>query len=138
MSSCNCNCRCGCICVIAAVVSSVILGIITAFLLITGAITVTPAFLWVVLGIAVVYLAVLVASASHLRDSGGCNCLCAILNAVLIGILGSILFSVILLAVGIVEGSIASTILLGLLIGFFALIVTGSACLVRCLADCGE
>lgn len=138
MSSCNCNCRCGCACVIAAAVSSVIIGIITAFLLITEAISVSVAFLWAAFGIAVLYLAVLAASASRLRASGGCNCLCAVLNAVLAGILGTVLFSLILLAVGIVAGSILSTILSGLLLGSFALIISGSACLVRCLADCGE
>ena len=55
-----CNCRNNCTSI--AVVVSIIIGIITAFLRITGVITVTPAFLWVVFGIAVVYLAVVLAT----------------------------------------------------------------------------
>ena len=43
MQTCNCQFRCSC--VIAAVIASVILGVVAAFLQITGAITVTPAFL---------------------------------------------------------------------------------------------
>ena len=50
-------------CVGLAAAVSVILGIIASFLRITAVITVTPAFLWVTFGIAVVYLAVLLAVA---------------------------------------------------------------------------
>jgi len=43
-----------------------------------------------------------------------------------------------LLAVGIVATSAVSAILVGLTAGFFAMTVMGTACLVRCLAGCGE
>lgn len=58
MPLCNCNCRCSC--TGAAVIASAVVGVLAAFLQITGVITVTPAFLWVALGVAVVYLGVLV------------------------------------------------------------------------------
>ena len=133
MTFCSCGCRRSC--ALAAVVVSAILGVVAAFLQISGTITVTPAFLWVVLGIAVVYLGVLVV-ASALRRGERQACLCSALSAVLAGILGSALFAVVLLAVGIVATSVLSAVLVGLTVAGLALTVTGSACLVRCLADC--
>ena len=129
MQTCNCQFRCSC--VIAAVIASVILGVVAAFLQITGAITVTPAFLWVVLGVAIGYLGILLATAG--RTDAGC---CAAIGTVLAGILGAALFAVLLLAVGITATSVVSAILVGLLVLFAALTVAGTACLVRCAADC--
>ena len=54
---CNRNCNRN-ECLIVAIASSVVIGIVAAVLRITGIITTTPAFLWVLFGIAVVYLAV--------------------------------------------------------------------------------
>ena len=133
MTFCSCGCRRSC--ALAAVVASAILGVVAAFLQISGTITVTPAFLWVVLGIAVVYLGVLVV-ATALRRGERQACLCSALSVVLAGILGSALFAVVLLAVGIVATSVLSAVLVGLTVAGLALTVTGSACLVRCLADC--
>ena len=133
---CN-NCQ-KCSCVIAAIIASVLLGILTAFLQISGAVTITTTFLWVTLGITVVYLGVLtLSSALTCRDSQY-SCLCDALDAALAGILGTILFSVILLAIGIVATSILSAVLAGLTVGFFALTLTSTACLVRYLANCGN
>lgn len=131
MPTCNCNFRCSC--VIAAIIASAILGVVAAFLQITGAITVTPAFLWVVLGVAIGYLGILLATAGR-RDSGCCGAL----GTVLAGTLGAALFSVVLLAVGITATSVVSAILVGLLVLFAALTVAGSACYVRCITGCGE
>ena len=49
---CRCNDQNGCVGL--SVIAAVVVGIVTAFLQLTAAITVTPAFLWVVLGIALV------------------------------------------------------------------------------------
>ena len=130
MPTCNCNFRCSC--VIAAVIASVILGVVAAFLQITGTITVTPAFLWVVLGVAIGYLGTLLATAGEADTS-----CCAAVRATLAGILGAGLFSVVLLAVGITATSVVSAILVGLLVLFAALMVTGAACFVRCITGCG-
>lgn len=132
----NCNGRCSC--TAAAVIASVVIGVVTAFLQVTAVITVTPVFLWVVFGIAVVYLGVLAAAAALRRGTEQCGCLCSVLNALLIGILGTILFAAILLAVGIVATSVISAILIGLLLFFFTLTLASTACLVRCLYDCGD
>lgn len=134
MSLLSCNCRCRC--TVAAIVASAVAGVLAAFLQITGVITVTPVFLWVVFGIAVVYLAGLLVAAVR---SGGADlreCECAALNTLLAGILGTVLFSLVLLAVGVVATSVVSAILVGLTVGFFALILTATACLVRALFDC--
>lgn len=131
------GCRCKCSCLLAAVIASVILGVVTAFLQITGTITVAPVFLWVVFGIAIVYLGVLVVAAALSGEEEASECLCATLNALLSGILGTALFAVVLLAVGIVATSILSAILVGVLVFFFSLTLTGTACLVRYLTACG-
>ena len=136
MSLLTCNCRCNCSA--AAWIASLIIGVLTAFFQITGIITVTTAFLWVVLGIALVYLGLLLIATALARRNGECLCLCATLNTLLIGILGAFLFSLVLLAVGIVATSPVSAILVGLTLFFLSLLLTGSACLVRCLADCGN
>lgn len=138
MSLFNCDCECRCRCTVLAVIASVIVGIVAAFLQITGVITVAPVFLWVVLGVAIVYLAVLLGTAGVSCDCDDCPCRCSSLGAVLAGILGSVLFSIILLAVGTVATAVVSAILVALLLISFSLIITGSACLVRCLFDCGE
>lgn len=132
--SCNCKCRCP----LAALIVSVILGVVTAFLQITGVVTAAPVFLWVVFGISIVYLGVLVIAAALARGAEAGACLCTALNALLIGILGTILFAVVLLAVGIVATSILSAILVGILLFFFTLTVTSTACLVRDLLHCGS
>ncbi len=132
------NCRCSCSCALIAIIASVIIGVVAAFLQITGVITVLPVFLWVVLGIAVVYLAIITVAAAIAKGYDGCGCKCSILSVVIAGILGSILFSVVFLAVGVTAGSVASAILTGLLLISFSLLITGTACFARCLADCGE
>ncbi len=136
MSMCNCNCRCAC--VLAAVIASVVVGVVSAFLQIAGVITVGIPFLWVALGIAVVYLGVLTVAAALTGCRCQAECACAALGAVLTGILGTALFSLVLLAVGIVATSVVSAILVGLLLLSLALTLTGTACYVRALTNCDE
>ncbi|MBQ7090982.1 MAG: hypothetical protein IJN82_07660, partial [Clostridia bacterium] len=133
MSSYECNYRCGCS-LIAAIFSAFI-GVIAAFLQITGVITVTPAFLWVTLGIAIGYLAILLFTATIAPNNSDC---CTSLNVLLAGILGTSLFSIVILAVGITATSIASAILTGILLFFFSLTLTATACRVRCLTNCNH
>lgn len=134
MTLCNCKCSCS----ILSGIASLIIGIVSAFLLITGNITVTTAFLWVVAGVSVVYLGVLLLAAALQQQGTVCSCTCASLNALLIGILGSILFAVILLATGIVATSVVSAILFGLLMLFGTLLISTTACLIRQLFGCGN
>ena len=129
----NCSCRENCIALSA--VASIILGIIAAFLNFTAVIAVTPAFLWVLFGIAVVYLAVVLVT-STASDNGIRTCICAILPALLAGILGTVLLAVILLAISFAPTSVLGAILVGALITFFSLLLTSTACLVKCTAGC--
>ena len=130
-----CNCRISC--PLLSVVASIIIGIIAAFLQISAVITVTPAFLWVVLGIAVVYLAVLLVVTATLEGPDvRIGCLCPILSTLLIGILGAILFSIILLGVAFAATSIIGAIFTGALLAFLSLLITSTVCLIKCLARC--
>ena len=134
---CNCSCNCRNNCIVLATIASVIIGVITTVLTITATITVTPAFLWTVFGIAVGYLAIsllaLPSGRASLRE-----CLCPILNIFLTGILGTILTAIILLAITFAATSITGAIITGLLLAFFSLLITSTACLVKCLARCED
>ena len=123
-------------CTSLAVIVSAILGVIAAFLRITAVITVTPAFLWVALGIAVVYLAILLATTGCNQSARCCRCRGCALTAVLAGILGTALVSVILLAITFVATSIIGAILVGLLIFFLSLILSATACMVAGCCGC--
>ena len=134
MFGCNCTIRC----TGAAVIAAAIIGVLTAFLQITGVILLTPAFLWVALGIAVVYLTVLAVTTALAAGKAPRCCLCRSLAATIVGILGTALFALVLLAVGITATSLASAILAGVLLFFLALVLTGTACLVKCLGECED
>ena len=130
----SCDCRCNC--TLAAIILSALAGVLAAFLQVTAVITVTPVFLWVMFGIAVAYLVGLLVAAARGGGQDFSQCQCSALNTVLVGILGTVLFSLVLLAVGIVATSVVNAIIVGLTVGFFALILTATACLIRNLFDC--
>lgn len=134
MTNFGCSCRNGCTAL--SVVASIILGIIAAFLRFSAVITVTSAFLWVTFGIAVVYLAVVLITAATTRSYASKSCLCTVLPVLLTGLLGTILLSVILLAISFAATSVIGAIFTGLLILFFSLLITATACLVKCVAGC--
>lgn len=120
-----------------AVAASVIIGIVTAFLVITATITLTPAFLWVIFGIAVVALGVLYAVSAERRTVTVRPCFCRAVRFILAGILGTILVSVILLAISFAATSIIGAIIAGLALFFFSLLITSVAAAVICLTNCG-
>ena len=132
----NCNCRINC--TFLAVVASIIIGIITAFLRISATITVTAPFLWVVFGIAVVYLAILLLAVTLTNGFGTRICICPILSVLITAILLTILASVILLAIEFVATSVIGAIITGLLLAFLTLTLTSTACLIRCLLSCNN
>ncbi len=134
MNNCNCSCRCDCTAI--SVVASIIIGIITGFLTVSGIITLTPAFLWVTLGIAVVYLGIAALSAAATNGFGVRGCICTALTALIIGILGTILLSLVLLGVSFAATSVIGAIFAGLLLAFFSLLITSVACLVKLLSGC--
>ena len=136
MSFCSCENRCSC--TLFAVILSAVLGVVTAFLQVTGTITVAPVFSWVFFGIAVLFLVVALAALSFNDSAAVCRCRCPALNALLIGALGTIVAALVILAFAFVATSIVGAIILGFELFFFFLTVTSSACLVRCLFGCGN
>lgn len=130
------NCCCSNFCRLFSIVSAIVIGFITALLRLTGVIVLTPAFLWVALGVAVVYLALLVLTSPRLAGAG--DCVCSNLALITTGILGAVLTSVILLAIEFAATSIIGAIIAGALLLFLTLIITASVCLVRCIANCGN
>ena len=134
----NLNCSCKTECTGLAVIASIIIGVITAFLTFTATITITPAFLWVTLGISVVYLAVTLLATTLLRRFGVRDCVCRILPTLLTGILGTALASLILLGVEFAATSIVGAIIAGILLLFLTLTLTTTACLAKCIAGCPD
>ncbi|MBR4296530.1 MAG: hypothetical protein IKT56_06835 [Clostridia bacterium] len=135
MNNNNCNCRPSCITL--SIIAAAIIGVIAAFLRLTGTITVTPAFLWVLFGVAIGYLAVTLIATALLGRSGLRDCICSILPVLLAGILGTALTSVVLLGITFAATSIVGAIITGIALFAFSLTVITTACLARCIA-CDE
>lgn len=131
----NCECRPSCNSV--GIVISIILGIVAGFLRATAVIAVTPAFLWVVFGIAVAFLAItFYAYTKNPAVSERKRCICSILPVLLISILATILTSVILLGVTLAATSIIGSIITGIMILFFSLMFISAANFVLCKSSC--
>ena len=133
MSLTNCGCKGSC--TLFALIGSAIIGIVAGVLRFTATITVTPAFLWVVFGIAVVYLFGQVIVAGFTRGAV-CGEFCALLKILLLSILGTILLAVVLLGVTFVATSVLGTILTGILLFAFSMTLSTTACMVTCLIPC--
>ena len=136
MSKFSCECKTSCTAITVAV--SVILGIITALLTVTGNFVVTPALLWAAAGVALVYIAVALIAAAGTGCSQIRECICSALAVLLTGALGTVLTAVILLTIDIAATSVIGAIITGLLVLFFSLTLGSTACLARCIAGCSE
>lgn len=132
MTLCNCKCSCA----LLSGVVSLILGVIAAFLQITGTIAIGSMILMAAAIVALVYLGILLMVSAIEQQCQRCSCTCAAVNALLAGALGTILFAVVLLVADIAAASVIGSILTGLLAASFALLVTSSACVIRNLFDC--
>lgn len=136
MSKICCSCRTGCTGL--GIAASVIIGIVAALLTVTGNLVITPAFTWVLFGIAIGFLGITLLSASLTQTSFVRDCICDILPALFAGILGTVLASVVLLTIDVAATSVLGAIITGLLLLFFTLTLTTGACLTKCLAGCGD
>ena len=116
-------------CLIIAIAASVLFGIVTAILTATEIIILTPAFLWVVFGIAVGYLAIAFIVTSLRRFDTPYSAR-SLIVAFIAGVLGTILLSLVLLAVALVQTSAIFAVLAGLLLFSFSLFITAIACIV--------
>ena len=132
------SCRCKAQCTSIAIVAAIIIGVITGMLTFMATITITPAFLWVLFGIAVVYLAVLLATSSPQSTTRCESCFCSTIKTLLFGILGTILISVILLGIEFAATSLIGAIFAGLLLAFYTLLTVSTVCLVLCKTNCND
>lgn len=129
----NCSCRFSCTSV--GVILSVIVGVVTALLTVTGTVTIAPVFFTVAAATAAGALIILFLAAVF----GRFGCSCCVQNsiaAVLIGVLGVLATAAILTSVVFAATSILGAVVTGLLLAFLSLIFVSYACLIRCLTDC--
>lgn len=136
MSNMNCNCRSNCIGI--GVAASILIGVIIGLLSFMAVITVAPAFLWIVFGTAIVYLAVAFIASTSAYCKSIKRCICSALPALLTGIVGTIITSAILLAVEFAATSIIGAVITGLSALFFALTIASVICALKCASDCDE
>lgn len=134
MTDCGCRCRCS----LAALVVSLILGVIAAFLRITAVLTLPAALLWAALGVAALYLPVLLLTMAILGSAEVCPCLCTNLKTLGFSALGVILLGLILLLIEFATTSVAGAILTGLFVFALIALFAGTACQIRCVANCRE
>ena len=130
----NCNCKADC--TVLAVVSAITVGIVAAILKYTAIVTVTPAFLWVLFGIGVVYLGLSPVITTTARRISYGSCICPATSGILWGTLGTILTSVLLLGIDFAATSPVGAIVFGILGAFFTLTLASVACLTKCVARC--
>lgn len=134
----NANCGSRYSCVVLAVLLSLIAGVVTALLTFMAVITVTPAFLWVLFGVATAYLLALPIISSVVRRIDTRACICSVQTALLVGLVGTILASLVLLGVTFAATSIVGALVTGALLAFFTLIITSTACLAKCATNCDD
>ena len=128
------NCDCEISCTGGAVIASLIIGVLAAIFRFTALVTITPAFLWVLFGIAIGYLGItLLTSSTCCAAENSC---CENLSAFLVGALGTVLTSVILLGITFAVTSVIGAIITGALLFFFTLLLVTSTCLIRCRYNC--
>ncbi len=130
----NCNSRVDCS--FLALAAAVIVGIVAAIAQFTAIVTFATVFYIVAFGVAVLFLAVLLALSPVLQRAECRGCGNFNIKLTTIGILGTIVTSVILIAVGFAATSVLGAIFVGLLAAFFTLTVTSVICTVNCASIC--
>lgn len=134
MSEINCYCNNGCIAL--SIIASVIIGIIATVLNVTATIALGVPFLWAVLGISLFFFAVALVGSALLQNCSARSCICAILSALIVGVLGTVLAAVVLLLVDLAAAGVVASLIVGALSGFFTLVLTSVACLIKCITGC--
>ncbi len=132
----NNSCSCKVSCTTLGLAASIVIGIIAGILRYTAAITLAPAFLWVLIGIAlgvVILFAVLAPIYRGIRER---NCICPNINAALIGALATVFLGFLLLGVAFAATSAFGAVIAGAFIGAFSLTIISIACLTKCAIGC--
>ena len=129
-------CTCRRDCTLWALIISVILGIVVAFLQVTAVIVLPVTVPMGAFALAVVYLATVLVVSALLRCQADRCCLCSGVYGVLAGALLTALAAVVLMVVPLAADSIATAVVVGILAGAISLTLTATVCLVRCLTGC--
>ncbi len=131
MNCCQCKFNCSGI----AVIASIIVGVIAAFLTFSGNIAISTYLLWAFFGIGLSFLA-LTLTVMGLKDYDCTECICPPLVTMLAGVFGTIAMSLVLLLVDVAVATVVGAILYGLLFLFFTLLITSVACIIKCFTGC--
>lgn len=131
MNCCQCKFNCSGI----AVIASIIVGVIAAFLTFSGNIAISTYLLWAFFGIGLSFLA-LTLTVMGLKDYDCTECICPPLATMLAGVFGTIAMSLVLLLVDVAVATVVGAILYGLLFLFFTLLITSVACIIKCFTGC--
>lgn len=134
MNNCDCNNRVDCR--FLAVAASLIVGIITGILTYTGVVAIGTTFLWVALGVGLLYLALILLTVINSASRSVRGCICKVSGILTTGILGTLLTAVILLGVDFAATSVLGAIISGALLAFLSLLVSSAVCLIRCVSNC--
>lgn len=121
------NCDCSFSCSGIALIASIAIGVLAAIFRYIAIITVTPAFLWVVFGIAIGLLGI-----TLLTGNRADSCECKATTPFLVGILGTIFTSVILLGISFAATSLIGAIITGALLFFFSYMIISAVCKIIC------
>ena len=132
------NCETKINCTGIAIITSLILGIIAAFLQITAVISIPVVLLQSVIIIALVFLLITLIAVSLTQATTSCRTQCSILPILSLGILGSIFFAIILLIIDVTTASVIGSILVGLLVFSFSLLLFTTVCLIKSIARCND
>lgn len=122
------NCVYNFSCCALALVASIIIGIVTVFLTYSATIAISPVFLWVFFGIALLFLF----TEYFAFRSNNTACICGLSTQLLVGILGTVLTTLVLLTIDFAATSIIGAIVTGLMLFFFTLTLFTVACKIRC------
>ena len=134
------NCSCKTSCTGLGVLASLVAGVVTLILTITGRIAISTLFAQVGFVVAFIFLLLTILVSLYLSDCSlkeGC-CICRGLSALHLGIFGTVITSLALLGIGFAATSFVGAFVYGAFAFFFVLIVTSAICLTRCLACCDD
>ncbi len=133
-----CNCDNSFSCKGVAIVLSVIVGVLTTILRITGILTVPTVFFWVAFGVALGFLGLALLTSAGARSNCVCVGKCNILSTLVVAAILTALLALIPIGVTFSATGVTGSIVIGLLLLFFTLTISSAACYVKCLVNCGD
>jgi len=137
----NCGFRA---CESIGLIISIVFGVLVAALFASGLIPFITTAVWILFGLAVLFLVFLVSGVYFAALSVAPalqKCICKNALCLLAGTIGTIISAIVALSIELVFTLIAVIVIIGFLAFFFALMILGLIALIRCIVDklcCGE